>query len=65
MKKLKLDLDQVQVSSFAAEAPELGRGTVNGLSGTYDSTIFACGESHGLSCDSCFPQRCPRMPATD
>lgn len=62
MKKLKLDLDQIQVATFAPETAERGRGTVNANStDTYASTIFACGGS-GESCESCFPNYCPRMP---
>jgi hypothetical protein len=34
MKKLKLDLDRIQVVSFSLEAGARSRGTVNGLSDT-------------------------------
>lgn len=66
MKKLKLELDQVQVISFSPDSMERERGTVNGASdtGTDQSTIFACSESAGGSCDSCFPNYCPREPAS-
>jgi hypothetical protein len=33
MKKLKLDLDQIQVISFTAETMKSAGGTVNGFSG--------------------------------
>lgn len=59
---MKLDLASIQVVSFASEAPEHSRGTVRAFS---DNTpVFACSESHGLSCDSCFPNYCPREPAS-
>lgn len=32
MKKLKLDLDQIQVATFSTHAAPRGRGTVQGLS---------------------------------
>ena len=41
MKKLKLDLDQIQVSSFAVETTESGSGTVNGFSTTFNTNFFS------------------------
>lgn len=64
MKKLKLDLDQIQVVSFAAETAGRDRGTVNALSYGDPTPVFACGESGRESCYSCFPHYCPRMPAS-
>lgn len=60
MKKLKLDVDQVQVVSFASETAERERGTVNG----YATPVLACVESNAGSCYSCFPNYCLPMPAT-
>jgi hypothetical protein len=54
MKKLRLDLDQIQVVSFTPRGEEQGGGTVNA----------AEADSHGLSCLSCFPVYCPREPDT-
>lgn len=62
MKKQRLDLDQVQVESFATQQAKPERGTVNGFAAT---PVLACGESHGLSCNSCFPHYCPPMPGTE
>ncbi len=63
MNKLKLDLDQIQVVSFAAETAERIRGTVNGLEGA-ETPVLACAESAAGSCYSCFPHYCPPMPAS-
>lgn len=61
MKKLKLDLDQIQVDSFAIETKD-GDGTVHGLS---PDTVIGCGGTGactdgGWSCRICLP-----MPETE
>jgi len=60
MKKLKLDLDRIQVESFKVEAAESGKGTVQ----AHSAAPFHCGSNPLDSCDSCFPRYCPRMPAS-
>jgi hypothetical protein len=61
MKKLKLNLDQVQVVSFAVEAEGRSGGTVNGFAP--DTQVGCGGGSNPLdSCESCFPHDCPREP---
>lgn len=57
MKKLKLDLDRIQVESFKVEAAEHGKGTVQAHSA---DPRFHCGSND--SCDSCWPNYCPPMP---
>lgn len=52
MKKLKLDLDQVQVTSFSAETVERGGGTVNGFSDRDTWLSYEC-------CS--WPRGCPEM----
>jgi hypothetical protein len=59
MKKLKLDLDQVQVVSFTVETVGRSGGTVNGFG---PDTDIGCGGGSGDSCESCFPHRCDDMP---
>lgn len=60
MKKLKLDLDQVQVVSFTVETGGRSVGTVNGFA---PDTEIGCGGGGSLdSCDSCHPRDCPIMP---
>lgn len=59
MKKLKLQLEKIEVYSFAVETQETGGGTVKG----YSTSLYAqCGTNVLDSCTSCFPQDCPRMP---
>jgi hypothetical protein len=53
MKKLRLNVEEVQVVSFTLDEKQRGRGTV-----------VARADSHGLSCASCFPVYCPREPDT-
>jgi hypothetical protein len=57
MKKLKLDLDQIQVVSFTMERTKGSRGTVNGFS---PDTVVGCGGGgrtwYGPSCDICDPE---------
>ncbi|HEU4561515.1 MAG TPA: hypothetical protein VFS20_26915 [Longimicrobium sp.] len=62
MKKLKLDLDHIRVSSFAVETTRGGKGTVNGYntSNGYTAMWGACGG--GESNDSCHPQICDPVP---
>jgi len=62
MKKLKLDLDQIQVFSFAVETTESGSGTVNGFSTTFNTIYIGGCAGTNDSCDSCFPHDCPVMP---
>ncbi|HEU4562770.1 MAG TPA: hypothetical protein VFS20_33380 [Longimicrobium sp.] len=57
MKKLKLDLDQVQVVSFTVESTQGNGGTVNGHSANTD---LGCGGTgwqtqEGWSCRVCLP----------
>ena len=57
MKKLKLDLDQIQVVSFTTETTK-GGGTVNGFSADTD---IGCGGTGGNtdvggSCRYCLPE---------
>jgi len=60
MKKLKLDLDQIHVSSFAVREEKVLLGTVKANSATAD---FDCGPSQRWdSCYSCWPQRCNPQP---
>lgn len=58
MKKLKLDLDRIQVESFKVEAAMADRGTVQ----AHSAAPFHCGSNVLDSCESCFPKDCPRMP---
>ncbi|HEY0020279.1 MAG TPA: hypothetical protein VGC13_28540 [Longimicrobium sp.] len=56
MKKLKLDLDQIQVVSFAAETTEGSAGTINGFS---PDTAVGCGggtDDAAGSCRFCNPE---------
>lgn len=65
MQKLKLDLDQVRVDSFAVDAAaEARRGTVNGHSTTFNTIdIGGCaGTGADDSCGSCAPRICQPMP---
>ncbi len=58
MKKLKLNLDQIQVLSFTVETAEGGTGTVKAFE---PNTDVGCG--HGTrDFDSCTCQYCPIMP---
>jgi hypothetical protein len=64
MKKLKLDLDQIQVFSFKVETPRSSSGTVNSF---YADTDIGCGtwdcSNNDLnSCGSCHPHDCPVEP---
>jgi hypothetical protein len=60
MKKLKLDLDQIQVSSFVAQEGSGHEGTVHAASIT-DSPD--CGPTQMWdSCYSCYPQHCQPQP---
>lgn len=62
MKKLKLDLDQIQVASFRTEELAAVGGTVKGLAAT-------CGSPYSGSfdgCNSCGPMTCiPQAPRPD
>jgi hypothetical protein len=65
MKKLKLDLDQIQVVSFRVKMSGGSSGTVNAFSvnsaigcGTWDCT------NDLNSCGSCHPHDCPVEPIT-
>jgi predicted CxxxxCH...CXXCH cytochrome family protein len=65
MKKLQLDLDQVQVVSFSVETKRGGKGTVNGFSyNTSNGYTAMWGEAcgSGESCNSCHPHICAPMP---
>lgn len=56
MKKLKLDLDQVQVVSFTMETTKGSGGTVNGFA---PDTVVGCGDGQtdgGASCNYCQPE---------
>ena len=56
MKKLKLDLDQIQVASFTVERTQSSRGTVNGFA---PDTVVGCGggaTNDGASCFICDPE---------
>lgn len=56
MRKLKLDLDQIQVVSFTMETPKGSGGTVNGFA---PDTQVGCGDGHtdgGWSCRYCLPE---------
>jgi len=60
MKKLKLDLDQIHVSSFTLEKEESRRGTVNANGVTNNPD---CGPTQIWdSCYSCYPQHCYPQP---
>jgi len=52
MKKLKLDLDRIQVVSFQADKAERGRGTVAGFTG--DPRLECAPPTQ----ESCSPQEC-------
>jgi hypothetical protein len=56
MKKLRLDLDQIQVTSFTVETTKDRSGTVNGFS---PDTDIGCGGGGGTdfgdSCRICLP----------
>lgn len=52
MKKLTLDLNEIRVVSFAADTVPRDRGTVNAR------------ETLPESCNSCFPDVCPREKLT-
>jgi hypothetical protein len=56
MRKLKLDLDEIQVLSFTVEMPEGSGGTVEARS---PDTDVGCG--HGTN-DSCTCRFCLPMP---
>ena len=64
MKKLRLNLDEIRVVSFAAETAERDRGTVNANSDTAVTPILACGVTQMESCRSCFPDVCPNEKIT-
>lgn len=57
MKKLKLDLDQVQVTSFPVETAETGGGTVNAFAYTLNSCSCeipaGCMDMHDTREDTC------------
>lgn len=58
MKKLKLDLNQIQVTSFTMEPAKGGGGTVNGFA---PDTEVGCGGTGGqtdggASCRFCLPE---------
>jgi hypothetical protein len=65
MKKLKLDLDEIQVVSFTVETTQGNGGTVNGHSGELScgstaDTDLGCGgtsgqSDRGWSCHICLP----------
>lgn len=60
MKKLKLDLDQIHVSSFSVREEKAFAGTIKGNSATAD---MDCGPSQIWdSCYSCWPQHCNPQP---
>jgi len=61
MAKLRLDLDAIEVTSFPTETLEEGHGTVKGFDAT---PVLACAPSGTGSCESCFPNYCPREPNT-
>jgi hypothetical protein len=57
MKKLKLDLAQIQVLSFTVETVQ-GTGTVNAhgtedFDGVFDTTVSTSGTAINMSCASC------------
>ena len=53
MKKLRLNVEEVQVVSFTLDEAQQSSGTVVARSVTDD-----------FSCGSCFPRYCPREPDT-
>jgi hypothetical protein len=55
MKKLKLDLDQVQVVSFTVETTQGNGGTVKGRSADTDIGCGGTGGQTGWSCRYCLP----------
>ncbi|MBB4637863.1 hypothetical protein [Longimicrobium terrae] len=60
MKKLKLDLDQIRVSSFTVRDEKGPTGTVHANGASADP---ACGPSQIWdSCYSCWPQHCNPQP---
>jgi hypothetical protein len=62
MKKLKLDLDQLQVSSFVADKEQGRMGTVNGAAIAITNNPN-CGPTQIWdSCYSCYPQHCQPQP---
>jgi len=70
MKKLKLNLETIQVESFSAETLKGSRGTIAGHLPTFDLLCDAdsalsyhvpCGESIMGSCESCGRNTCPEM----
>jgi hypothetical protein len=64
MKKLKLDLDQIQVFSFQVETPGSSSGTVKAFSADSDIGCSAIGcISHHCTGDSCGSD-CPREHIT-
>ena len=56
MKKLKLELDQLEVSSFAAEDKTEQGGTVNGMQVTYE--YFGCDTGYRQCRPSYNPTQC-------
>jgi hypothetical protein len=66
MKKLTLNLDDIQVVSFATKTVARDRGTVDAHSdsGLAVTPILACGASLAESCRSCFPDVCPHEKKT-
>jgi len=66
MKKISLDLDALQVDSFATDAPLPEQGTVQGHADTFflPCQTGTCGFSCGLTCgfgSTCLNQ-CPTGP---
>jgi len=53
MKKLKLDLDQIQVASFTMETAKGSAGTVDGFES--DTDLGCGGGNTGASCRFCVP----------
>jgi hypothetical protein len=65
VKKLKLDLDQIEVHSFDTDGTEGGKGTVRAHTYTYESGD-QCHTGLQDSCYSCpSPPRCVPQPVSD
>ena len=64
MRKLKLDLDSLDVQSFATDGETPASGTVLGQSGLCQSTYYGCTytdfESCIPTCNTCDQGTCPQ-----
>jgi hypothetical protein len=59
MKKVKLELDELAVESFATAEPETERGTVRG----HETVHYSCAPNGASICgpNKCFPEEDPSL----